>query len=154
MARIYSRAKGKAGSTKPSKRSVPSWVRYKPKEAEVLVQKLSKEGNSTSKIGIILRDSYGIPDVRTITSKTITQILAEKNLAPKIPDDLFSLMKRAVSIRKHLEANKHDQPAVRGLTITESKIKRLVDYYVNNGKLPKGFKYDEASLKLIVSGGQ
>lgn len=152
MARIYSRAKGKAGSTKPSKRAIPSWVRYKGKEVEILVQKLGKEGHTSSEIGTILRDSYGIPDVRTITSKTITQILSEKGMTPKVPEDLLALMKRFLQIKKHLELNKHDQPAVRGLTITESKIKRLVKYYTNEGRLPKGFKYDEASLKLIVSG--
>ena len=150
MARIYSRARGQHGSTKPSKKSVPSWTRYKPKEAELLVQKLAKEGHSTSEIGVILRDSYGVPDVRTLTGKRVADILKEKNLLPKIPEDLMSLIKRSVQIRKHLQLNKHDESANRGLHITESKIRRLVNYYIKAGKLPKDFKFDEASLRLIT----
>lgn len=150
MARIYSRSRGQHGSTKPSKKSTPTWTRYKAKEVELLVQKLVKEGHTTSEIGIILRDSYGIPDVKTVTGKRISDILKEKNILPKLPEDLMSLIKRNVQIRKHLEANKHDESANRGLTITESKIRRLVKYYIRMGKLPKDFKYDEASLRLIT----
>ena len=150
MARVYSRARGKHGSTKPSKKSAPSWIRYKPKEVELLVQKLAKEGHAASQIGTMLRDSYGIPDVRTLTGKAVSTILKEKNLLPKIPDDLLALIKRSVQIRKHLQANKHDESAHRGLVITESKIRRLVNYYAAKGKLPRDFKFDEASLKLII----
>ncbi len=152
MARIYSRARGQHGSTRPSKKSVPSWTRYKAKEVELLMQKLAKEGHTSSEIGIMLRDSYGIPDVRTLTGKTISGLLKEKNLLPKIPEDLMSLIRRNVQIRKHLELNKHDESANRGLIITESKIKRLVKYYIRVGKLPKDFKFDEASLRLLTGG--
>ena len=49
MARMYSRDKGKSGSTKPAKKTIPSWVRYKGKEVELLVKKLAKEGLTTAK---------------------------------------------------------------------------------------------------------
>jgi len=75
MARMYSRKKGRAGSTKPSVLKIPTWERYDPKEVETLVQKLAKSGKSSSEIGIILRDTYGIPTVKPIVNKKITEIL-------------------------------------------------------------------------------
>ena len=66
MARMYSRRKGKAGSKKPAKKQVPSWLRYKGKEVELLVVKLAKEGKNPSQIGLHLRDVYGIPDTKIV----------------------------------------------------------------------------------------
>ncbi len=142
MARMHSRAKGKSGSNKPLKRSVPSWVRYNAKEVELLIGKLGKDDVPPSKIGLLLRDNYGIPDVKTLTGKTITQILAEKKLLLEVPEDLRNLIRKAAMIRKHLEENHKDMPAKRGLQLTESKIARLVRYYKNTKKLPVTWKYD------------
>ena len=66
MSRMHTGKKGKSGSNRPEERSKPAWVRYGDKEVIMLIQKLSKEGNSPSQIGLILRDVYGIPDVRPI----------------------------------------------------------------------------------------
>ena len=74
MARMHSRDKGKSGSTKPLKK-IPSWSPYKGKEVEKLVIKYSKAGKSSSEIGMILRDCYGIHSVKDLTEKKITQIL-------------------------------------------------------------------------------
>jgi len=150
MARMYSRDKGKSGSTKPVKKTVPSWVRYKPSEVVLLVTKLAKEGNNASKIGLILRDMYGIPDVRSITKKSISQILKDKKLSSELPDDLAALIKKSVMIRKHMESNKKDMPAKRGLQLTESKILRLVKYYKQTGVLPDFWKYDSDKASLLV----
>ena len=150
MARMYSRAHGKSGSKKPKDKKIPGWMRYKPKEIEKLIIKLSKAGKTSSEIGSYLRDSYGIPDVRTITGKKITQTLKENSLIKQIPDDLMSLMKRNIQIRKHLAKNKKDMAAKRGLEITGAKIKRLVDYYQDVGRLPDGWKFDPEQIKLYV----
>ena len=53
----------------------PEWTEYSNEEIEELVLKLRKEGKSTSVIGVILRDQYGIPDVKTVTGDKITAIL-------------------------------------------------------------------------------
>ena len=55
-----------------------------------------------------------------------------------------------VGVKKHLEENKHDMPAKRGLQLTESKIRRLIKYYKKIKKLPIDWKYDENSIKLFV----
>ena len=82
MARMHSRKKGKSASTKPVKKAIPSWSRYKAREVELLVLKLAKEGKTSSQIGIVLRDMYGVVDVKIITKKSITDILREKKLLP------------------------------------------------------------------------
>ncbi|KYH39719.1 MAG: 30S ribosomal protein S15, partial [Candidatus Bathyarchaeota archaeon B26-1] len=65
--------------------------------------KLAREGNSPSMIGIILRDQYGIPLVKPVTGKSITEILRENGLAPAIPEDLDNLLKKAARLKAHLE---------------------------------------------------
>lgn len=149
MARIYSRGKGKAGSTKPSKTSKHTWITYGPKEIEMLIVKLAKE-KTPSQIGLFLRDSYGIPDVKAVIGKSVTEVLKEKNVLPEVPEDLMALMRTTVKIRKHLEDNKHDMTAKRGLIIAESKIKRLVKYYKREKRLPVDWKYDPAKVRLVL----
>ncbi|RMF54761.1 30S ribosomal protein S15 [Candidatus Woesearchaeota archaeon] len=150
MARMHSRKKGKSGSTKPDKKTKPAWMRYQPKEIELLVVKLAKEGKTASEIGITLRDVYGIPSVKAVTGKHVSDILKAKGLLKEIPDDLMALIRKNVMIKKHLETNFKDMPAKRGLQLTESKIKRLVKYYKKNGKLDPNWKYDPEKIKVIV----
>ena len=150
MARMHSRKKGKSGSKHPPRMSPPPWVEYKKEEVEALVVKLGKEGVSSSLIGLILRDQYGIPDVKLITGKKITEILEDNGMKPKYPEDLLNLIRKAVRIRKHLEENKKDYHSKRGLELTESKIKRLVKYYRRTKKLPEDWRYDPEKAALIV----
>ena len=150
MARMHSRDKGVSGSTKPSKKTSPSWLMYKPKEIELLVVKYAKEGKSASQIGLTLRDKYGIPDVKTVTKKSITQILKEKKLEKEIPEDLMALIRKAVLIRKHMGVNNKDMTGKRGLQLTESKIKRLTKYYKSKGRLPLEWRYDPKRIRLLV----
>lgn len=147
---MHSRKKGKSGSTKSLEKRDVSWVRYKPKEIEQLIIKLSKQDLKPSKIGLILRDSYGIPDVQILTKKKITKILKENKISYNLPEDLSSLIKRQIEILKHLETNHKDQTARRGLRLTESKINRLIKYYKKNKTLPEDWKYDKTKAKLLV----
>ncbi len=150
MARMHSRDRGISGSKRPTRKSAPSWIRYKPKEVEMLIVKLGKEGYTSANIGVILRDSYGIPDVKEVTGKKISSILGEKGLLGEIPEDLMNVIKNNIKVRKHLEENKTDKVAKRGLQLAESKIKRLVKYYKGTGKLPKDWKYDPEKIRLLI----
>lgn len=150
MARMYSRKRGKSGSKKPIKKTVPSWVLRNPKEVELLIAKLAKEGKSPSIIGLILRDTYGIPDVQVLCGKSITLILEEKKLMPEIPEDLNALIKRLAVLKKHLGNNKNDFAANRGMIITNSKIKRLVKYYKRTGKLGSKWKFDPDKVGFFL----
>ncbi len=150
MSRMHSNTKGKSGSNRPEKRTKPVWTRYGNKEIVLLIKKLSKEGNSPSQIGTILRDVYGIPDVRPIINKKITKVLKENKLTGKFPEDLMALIRKAIFAKKHIESNGQDKTALRGLQLTESKIKRLVKYYIKRKVLPEDWKYDPKRLKMYA----
>lgn len=57
-------------------------------------------------LGVILRDSHGVAQVRFVTGNKILRILKSKGLAPDLPEDLYHLIKKAVAVRKHLERNR------------------------------------------------
>lgn len=147
---MHSRARGRSGSRKPSKKVKPAWVTYDAKTVEQLVVKLAKAGKPAAEVGLILRDSYGIPDVKTITKKNIGHILKANNLQSKLPDDVKSLIKKSIAVMKHVEINKKDMAARRGLILTESKIKRLSNYYKRVGRLPNDWNYDRAKAKVLI----
>ena len=148
MARMHSRDKGKSGSKRVIKEH--SWVRHKPQEVELLVTKLAKEDKSTSEIGIVLRDTYGIPNVKQITEKSILQILRENKLEKDIPEDLMNLIRKLVTVKTHFENNRQDKTSLRGLQLTEAKINRLIRYYKQNDVLPIEWKLEADRLKLLI----
>ena len=150
MARLYSRKKGKSGSKRPTVRVKPAWVTYDDKTVEQLVVKIAKAGKTASLIGIELRDTYGIPDVKAITKKPICQILKEHQLQSKLPDELKALIKTDIALMKHMEINKKDMPGKRGLCLCASKIGRLVKYYKRTHVLPADWKYDCAKAKILI----
>ncbi|RJS88074.1 30S ribosomal protein S15 [Candidatus Bathyarchaeota archaeon] len=140
--------KGKSHSTRPITHRSPSWCRYTSEEVEALVVKLAREGNFPSKIGVILRDQYGIPLVKPIVGKSITEILKDNNLAPAIPEDLGMLLRKASRLHAHLERNRSDKHNKRALQIVESKIHKLSKYYKRKGLLPKDWKYTPTVLAI------
>ncbi len=151
MARMYSGKHGKSGSKKPVRKHKLVWIRYQDHEIEQLILKLAKQNKSSSEIGMILRDTYGIPDVKDLLKKKLNKVLEENNVLPSLPEDLSSLIKREIQIIKHFERNKKDMHAKRGLLLTESKIHRLSKYYKKIGKLSKDWKYTREQAEILVS---
>ena len=141
MARMHARVKGKSGSTRPVSKDV-SFVKAKPKDIIELILKMAKEDIKPSVIGLVLRDTHGIPSVKLVVGKTINQILADNKASLSIPEDLAALVVRAKGLRKHIEKNKRDTHNKRGLILIDSKIRRLTKYYVNKKKLPVGWTYN------------
>lgn len=150
MARAYSRKRGKHGSKRPPVRKTHKWSPLKKKEIGTLIVELAKQRKTSAQIGAILRDEYGVPDVKAATGKSVAQIMKENNIYPELPEDMISLLRKAVKLRAHLESNKADKHSKKGLENLESKIRRLGKYYVRKGKLPKGWKYSPEEAKLIV----
>ncbi|HHF55495.1 MAG TPA: 30S ribosomal protein S15 [Thermoplasmatales archaeon] len=140
MARMHARRRGKSGSKHPIERTHPEWS-LKPEEIEELIVKLAEEGKPPAMIGLILRDSYGVPDVRAALGKKITKVLEEHNLLPEIPEDLSNLLDKRANLLKHLAEHKKDLHNRRRLQLIEAKIKRLVKYYKREGKLPEKWSY-------------
>jgi len=54
-------------------------------------------------------------------------------------------------MRKHLSENKRDVHNKRQLMLTESKVRRLVKYYVKSKKLPKGWVYKPDTAEILLS---
>lgn len=150
MARIHARTKGKSSSTKPYHETIPDWVKIEPDEIEKVVASLYKQGHSTSQIGIVLRDQYGVPTVKLVTGMKITKILAKQGITMELPEDLTNLMRKALNIHKHLQENRKDLHNKRQLDLTEAKIRRLVRYYQGKKILPRGWKYTRDAAKLLV----
>ncbi|MFH7880767.1 MAG: 30S ribosomal protein S15 [Candidatus Aenigmatarchaeota archaeon] len=150
MARMYSRKKGKSRSHKPPVKVVPRWLPYKKEEVYNLVVELAKSGYSSAMIGTILRDQYGIPDVKTITGKSITTIMKEKNLYPQYPEDLLNLFRKAVNLYDHLKVNKKDKASKKGYENLISKINRLIKYYKRKKVLPQDFTFDIERARLLI----
>ena len=154
MARMYARRRGKAGSKRPFSfrlmETVPEWVEMTAEEVEKKVVELYERGVTTSEIGTILRDRYGVPSVVMVTGEKITGILKGKNIAGEIPEDLLNLMRKALRIRKHVEVNKKDLHNKRSLQLTESKIRRLVKYYRRDKVLPDEWRYKPEIAEFIM----
>jgi small subunit ribosomal protein S15 len=89
--------------------------------------------------------------VKLATGKRIGQIVKEKGLEGEIPEDLKNLIVKALGLRKHLGENKKDVHNKRQMQLTESKIRRLVRYYVSSGKLPKGWVYKPETAEILLS---
>lgn len=87
--------------------------KLKPAEIEKLIVDLGKSGNNMAKIGLILRDEYGIPKVKTI-GKKIKKILDENKVKYDTEKDIIS--KRSEMIKLHIGKNKHDYKAKRAFT--------------------------------------
>jgi small subunit ribosomal protein S13e len=143
--------KGISSSALPYRRTPPSWLKTSPEEVCDMIRKLAKKGMTPSQIGVLLRDSHGIPQVRFVTGNKVLRILKSSGLAPEIPEDLYHLIKKAVAVRKHLERNRKDKDSKFRLILIESKIHRLARYYKRAGQLPPNWKYESATASTLVS---
>lgn len=132
MATLYGRGRGKARSHAP-KAEKPYWVKLSEKEIEEIVVKLAKQGLSSAKIGLTLRDNYGIPSTKSVVGKKVEKILAENNIKAQ-NYDIVALEKRQRALKKHLEKNHKDITAKRGLQLTEAKMRRLEKYNKRKSK--------------------
>ena len=149
MGRMLGR--GISASALPYSRRVPKHNSLSPSEVIDLIVKYAKKGHTESQIGVILRDQYGIPQVRFLTGRKIHRILKKKGAAPKYPEDLFNMIKKAVAMRKHLAKNKNDIDCKFRLNIKESRIHRLTRYYRKTGKVAPNFKYVSKTASSLVS---
>jgi len=150
MARMHARRRGKSGSSRPLVTENPEWVPLSAEDIEERIVKLAKDGVNSSRIGMALRDQYGVPSTKLALGKSISEILAENDLRPKLPDDLASLMRKAVNLNNHLSENHKDIMNKRSLQLIESKIRRLTKYYKKTGILPQDWKYSIKTVELQI----
>ncbi len=130
---MHTRRRGSSGSDKPATDENPEWSDVDAEDIESRVVELAEQGDDPSVIGIKLRDEgvkgVPVPDVKLATGKKVTEILEEHDAEPDLPEDLRNLLARAVRLREHMAENGQDYQNKRALQNTESKIRRLVNYY-------------------------
>ena len=112
---------------------------------------MARKGLTPSQIGVILRDSQVVPQVKSVTGSKILRILKKNGLGPELPEDLYCLIKKAVNVRKHLERNRRDKDSKYGLILIESKIHRLARYYKRVKQLPPVWKYESSTASALVA---
>lgn len=151
MARMHTRRKGQAGSKKPLRTEPPKWSNTNKEEIENTIQQLASQGKSSSETGMILRDRFGVPDVTLVTGKKIGAIMKEKNVAPKVPEDIYNLIVKVLELKKHLDKNPKDVHNRRSFNNMVSKIRRLEKYYRREGVLPADWKYSLERAEMLIS---
>jgi small subunit ribosomal protein S15 len=151
---MHTRRRGSSDSDKPVADDPPEWSDVDSDAIEERVVELAAQGHSPSEIGLKLRDEgvqgTPIPDVSLATGKKVTEILEENEADPEFPEDLWNLMERAVRLREHMDANPNDHQNKRALQNTESKIRRLANYY-RGDELDEEFTYTyENAVELLA----
>jgi len=96
-----------------TEKNAPSWIKTKQVDLEKTILDLSKKNTPLEKIGLILRDKHGIPKVKLILGKRISEILKDIDLKDL---EKSRVNKRIENIKNHLKNNKHDYPSSRALT--------------------------------------
>jgi len=150
VSRIHSGRKGRAGSHRPYPLARPEWVSIAPEEVATQAVQLAKGGRSAAQVGLALRDGLGVPSSRVVTGKRLTTLLAEAGVKPEVPDDLQALLRRVVHLQRHLATHPTDLANRRGLTLMESRIRRLARYYRQRRRIPEGWRYTAAGAALQV----
>ncbi len=120
-------------------------------EVEKVAVELRGKGLSSSQIGIVLRDTYGVPDIKLLTKTSMTDVLRSHSVAPGLPEDLYNLITKALNLRDHLEDHKKDLHNKRALQLTEAKIRRLVKYYKSTDVLPQDWTYRLDTVEMLIS---
>ena len=70
MGRLHSNGKGISASAIPYSRSIPTWFKLTPDQVVDNICKLAKKGATPSQIGVVLRDSHGVAQVKVVTGKS------------------------------------------------------------------------------------
>ena len=121
----FKQGKGISSSAIPYSRNAPAWFKLSSESVIEQIVKYARKGLTPSQIGVLL--------------------------APEIPEDLYYLIKKAVSVRKHLERNRKDKDAKFRLILIESRIHRLARYYRTVAVLPPNWKYESATASALVN---
>ncbi|KAI4733309.1 hypothetical protein E4T50_16133, partial [Aureobasidium sp. EXF-12298] len=74
MGRLHSKGKGIASSAIPYSRAPPAWLKTTPEQVVDQICKLARKGATPSQIGVVLRDSHGVAQVKVVTDSENPQV--------------------------------------------------------------------------------
>lgn len=150
MAKMHSRKRGSSRSRPPMVTKAPEWSDISKEELEKTIIKLHDTGMSPSLIGLTLRDQYGVPNSKLVLGISVSSFLKDNNALGDIPEDLTNLMRKAIHVRKHIKDNKKDVHNKRALQLTENKIRRMVKYYHDSGRLAPEWTYSPQTAEILI----
>jgi len=77
---MHSDGKGISASAIPYSRAPPAWLKTTPEQVVEQICKLAKKGATPSQIGVVLRDSHGVAQVKVVTGmlRLWSKILKQK----------------------------------------------------------------------------
>lgn len=146
MGRVYSKGKGISDSVTPYRLHTLEWKGLTQENLIKIIIKLAKKGLTPSQIGLLLRDSFSIVDLKNITGFNISRILSMKGITIDIPEDLFHLIKKVKKIKSHLDNYPSDLGNKFRLSQIEDHIYRLVSYYKRIKKIPSNWEYKKYKI--------
>ena len=103
----------------------PAWVKMRESELKDIISELAKK-NSTSKIGIILRDQYGIPTTKVFGKKLKDYL---KELGIEINENLENAKKKVDRMKEYLKNNITDKKAKHRLQKAQSRLNITRRYF-------------------------
>ena len=103
--------------------------KLKPEEIEEIVITLAKNKVHPAKIGLILKEKHGIPRAK-LAGKKICVILKENGLY--LNPDKTAISSRVENLKKHVQKNRQDKKAKRGLQIVEARLRKASLYEKRN----------------------
>ena len=103
----------------------PTWVKLKEPELKKVIAELAQK-NAPSKIGLILRDQYGIPTTK-VFGKKLNEYL--KELSIQRNETLENAQKKVDNLKEHLKTNVTDRKAKHKLQKAQSRLNITRRYY-------------------------
>ncbi len=97
-------------------------IKMNVKEVEKIIIDLAKQGNSSEKIGLILRDQHGIPKAKTLGIK-VGSIMEKNGFAKN--NDKKNIISKIENLGNHFKKNKHDYTAQRKSVMYASRVKKM-----------------------------
>jgi small subunit ribosomal protein S15 len=100
MAKMHSRKKGSSRSRPPMVQKIPDWCDTSKEELGKTIMKLHDQGMPANRIGMTLRDQYGVPSVSPIIGVKLGRYLKDNGAQPQVPEDLSNLMRNYHGVGK------------------------------------------------------
>lgn len=88
MGRLHSNGKGISSSALPYSRAPPAWLKTTPDQVVDQICKLARKGATPSQIGVVLRDSHGVAQVKIVTGMSLLRFHAIKKKKRKFLQNL------------------------------------------------------------------
>ena len=103
----------------------PVWLKYTEDEVKSIILKLAEKGLTSEKIGLVLRDQYGIPKTKLYNIK-LSQVLKEKGKYEE--PTVINLTRKLEKLTAHNKKHHGDKKTERSLIITKAKLKKRQEY--------------------------